>query len=151
MRRLPLKMLSLSLIALCSMSMAQAEDLLQRVTQKKQIVVATEARFAPFESVENGTTRSHVDEIVMWLAIFLVLQSVLTRYARYRSQVMGELVLAELREDFVAKFANSDTLLMPPDVRLGLSALYTKAQRRGFIARLPRLDIVDPQPPRAAA
>lgn len=54
MRRLPLKMLSLSLIALCSMSMAQAEDLLQRVTQKKQIVVATEARFAPFESVENG-------------------------------------------------------------------------------------------------
>jgi len=47
-------MLSLSLIALCSMSMAQAEDLLQRVTQKKQIVVATEARFAPFESVENG-------------------------------------------------------------------------------------------------
>ena len=60
------------------------------------------------ESVENGTTRSHVDEIVMWLAIFLVLQSVLTRYARYRSQVMGELVLAELREDFVA-----NTLALP--------------------------------------
>ena len=58
---------------------------------------------------------------------------------------------SRVREDFVAKFANSDTLLMPPDVRLGLSALYTKAQRRGFIARLPRLDIVDPQPPRAAA
>ena len=44
----------------------------------------------------------------MWLAIFLVLQSVLTRYARYRSQVMGELVLAELREDFVA-----NTLALP--------------------------------------
>ena len=37
-----------------------------------------------------------------------MLQSVLTRYARYRSQVMGELVLAELREDFVA-----NTLALP--------------------------------------
>jgi ABC-type multidrug transport system fused ATPase/permease subunit len=60
------------------------------------------------ESVEAGTTRDHVDEIVMWLAVFLVLQSVLTRYARYRSQVMGELVLAELREDFVG-----NTLALP--------------------------------------
>jgi len=60
---------------------------------------------------------------------------------------------SRVREDFVARFANSDTLLMPPDVRLGLSALYTKAQRRGFITRLPRLDVVDPVPlpPQAAA
>ena len=35
------------------------------------------------------------------LAGFLVLQTVLTRYARYVSQVLGEQVLAELREDFV--------------------------------------------------
>ena len=55
------------------------------------------------QAVEDGTTVAHVDEIVIWLAVFLVLQSVLTRYARYRSQVMGELVLAELREDFVAQ------------------------------------------------
>jgi polar amino acid transport system substrate-binding protein len=34
--------------------MAQADDLLQRIKDKKEIVVATEARFAPFESVENG-------------------------------------------------------------------------------------------------
>ena len=60
------------------------------------------------EAVEEGTTRSHVDDIVIWLAVFLVLQSVLTRFARYRSQVMGELVLAELREDFVA-----NTLALP--------------------------------------
>ncbi len=60
------------------------------------------------QSVEDGTTSSHVDSIALWLAFFLVLQSVLTRYARYRSQVMGELVLAELREDFVA-----NTLALP--------------------------------------
>lgn len=51
-----------------------------------------------------------------------------------------------VREDFVAKFANADTLLMPPDVRLGLSALYTKAFRRGFIDHLPALDLIDPAP-----
>ena len=60
------------------------------------------------QSVEDGTTAARVDSIVMWLAVFLVLQSVLTRFARYRSQVMGELVLAELREDFV-----SNTLALP--------------------------------------
>ncbi|MCW2834346.1 MAG: yheI 2 [Nocardioides sp.] len=60
------------------------------------------------QSVEDGTTAARVDSIVLWLAFFLVLQSVLTRFARYRSQVMGELVLAELREDFV-----SNTLALP--------------------------------------
>jgi 1,4-dihydroxy-6-naphthoate synthase len=58
---------------------------------------------------------------------------------------------SRVREEFVAKFANADTLLMPPDVRLGLSSLYTKGLRRGLIDHLPRLDIVDPAPPRAAA
>ena len=37
----------------------------------------------------------------MVLAAFLVVQTVLTRYARLTSQVLGEQVLAELREDFV--------------------------------------------------
>ncbi len=53
------------------------------------------------EAVEKGTTTSHVDEVIALLAVFLVLQTVLTRYARYVSQVLGERVLAELREDFV--------------------------------------------------
>ncbi len=53
------------------------------------------------EGVERGTTTAHVDRIIMLLAGFLVLQTVLTRYARYVSQVFGERVLAELREDFV--------------------------------------------------
>ena len=53
------------------------------------------------ESVETGTTTDLVDTIIGLLAVFLVLQTVLTRFARYVSQVLGEQVLAELREDFV--------------------------------------------------
>ncbi|WP_166390911.1 ABC transporter ATP-binding protein [Nocardioides ochotonae] len=53
------------------------------------------------EAVEVGTTVGHVDEIMLLLAGFVVLQTILTRFARYLSQVLGEQVLAELREDFV--------------------------------------------------
>lgn len=54
MKRYALKALSLSLVTLFAASLAHADDLLQRVKEKNEIVVATEARFAPFESVENG-------------------------------------------------------------------------------------------------
>ena len=53
------------------------------------------------QSVHDGTTVHHVDRIALLLAAFLLLQTVLTRFARLRSQVFGEQVLAELREDFV--------------------------------------------------
>ena len=53
------------------------------------------------ESVERGTSVGHVDRVVVLLAGFLVVQTVLTRFARYVSQVLGEQVLAEVREDFV--------------------------------------------------
>ena len=53
------------------------------------------------EAVENGTTTAYVDKVILVLAGFLLLQTVLTRYARLASQVLGEKVLAELREDFV--------------------------------------------------
>ncbi|MXG89431.1 ABC transporter transmembrane domain-containing protein [Nocardioides flavescens] len=53
------------------------------------------------QAVEEGTSLGHVDRVVLALAGFLVLQTVLTRYARLTSQVLGEQVLAELREDFV--------------------------------------------------
>ena len=54
MNRRAVKTLSFALATLLVSSMAQAEDLLQRIKQEKQITIATEARFAPFESVENG-------------------------------------------------------------------------------------------------
>ncbi|MEJ7832666.1 MAG: ABC transporter ATP-binding protein [Nocardioides sp.] len=53
------------------------------------------------EAVERGTTVGFVDKVIAFLAGALVLQTILTRFARYVSQVLGEIVLAELREDFV--------------------------------------------------
>src|SRR3712207_3878257 len=53
------------------------------------------------EAVNDGTTVDHVDTVILTLAGFVLLQTVLTRYARLVSQVLGEQVLAELREDFV--------------------------------------------------
>ena len=53
------------------------------------------------QSVHDGTTVGHVDRVAILLAAFLVAQTVLTRFARLRSQVFGEQVIAELREDFV--------------------------------------------------
>jgi ABC-type multidrug transport system fused ATPase/permease subunit len=63
------------------------------------------------QAVEFGTTVAHVDKIILVLAGFLLLQTLLTRYARYLSQVLGEQVLAELREDFVG-----NTLALPVGV-----------------------------------
>ena len=54
------------------------------------------------QAVETGTTVSHVDHVALVLAGFVLASAVLTRYARYVSQVLGEQVLAELREDFVS-------------------------------------------------
>jgi ABC-type multidrug transport system fused ATPase/permease subunit len=63
------------------------------------------------QAVETGTTVGHVDRVVEVLAVFLLAQTVLTRFARYLSQVLGEQVLAELREDFVG-----NTLALPVGV-----------------------------------
>lgn len=54
MYRHALKNLTFALATVLVSSLAQADDLLQRIQRDKQITIATEARFAPFESVENG-------------------------------------------------------------------------------------------------
>jgi ABC-type multidrug transport system fused ATPase/permease subunit len=78
------------------------------------------------QSVDEGTTVGHVDRVVLALAAFLVLQTVLTRYARLTSQVLGEQVLAELREDFVG-----NTLALPVGVveSAGSGDLLTRTSR----------------------
>ena len=78
------------------------------------------------EAVENGTTAAHVDRVALALAGFLLAQTVLTRYARYLSQVLGEQVLAELREDFVG-----NTLALPVGVveSAGSGDLLTRTSR----------------------
>ena len=78
------------------------------------------------EAVEKGTTAAHVDRVALALAGFLLAQTVLTRYARYLSQVLGEQVLAELREDFVG-----NTLALPVGVveSAGSGDLLTRTSR----------------------
>ena len=78
------------------------------------------------EAVETGTTLGHINRIVLILAAFLVAQTVLTRYARYVSFVLGERVLAELREDFV-----KSTLALPVGVveSAGSGDLLTRTSR----------------------
>ncbi len=78
------------------------------------------------QAVATGTTTGHVDRIIAALAVFLVLQTVFTRYARYVSQAFGEQVLAELREDFV-----ENTLALPVGVveTAGSGDLLTRTSR----------------------
>jgi len=78
------------------------------------------------EAVEDGTTTGHVDVIAAALAGFLLLQTVLTRYARLVSSVLAERVLADLREDFVA-----NTLALPVSVveAAGSGDLLTRTSR----------------------
>ncbi|GAA0604006.1 ABC transporter ATP-binding protein [Kribbella sandramycini] len=53
------------------------------------------------EDVQRGTTVGAVNQVILLIAAFVIIQSLLTRWARYRSFALGEEVLAELREDFV--------------------------------------------------
>lgn len=53
------------------------------------------------QGVQNGTTAAKVNLVIVVIAGFIVAQSLLTRWARYRSFALGEQVLAELREEFV--------------------------------------------------
>ena len=55
------------------------------------------------QSVQDGTTTKHVDEIIGLLAIFLVVETILTWFARRASFVLSEKIFAELREDFMRR------------------------------------------------
>jgi ABC-type multidrug transport system fused ATPase/permease subunit len=55
------------------------------------------------QSVQDGTTSAHVDKIVGLLAVFLVLETILTWFARRASFVLSEKMFAELREDFMRR------------------------------------------------
>ncbi|GAA1111500.1 ABC transporter ATP-binding protein [Kribbella jejuensis] len=53
------------------------------------------------QDVQHGTTAAKVNVVIAVIAGFIVAQSLLTRWARYKSFALGEQVLAELREEFV--------------------------------------------------
>jgi ABC-type multidrug transport system fused ATPase/permease subunit len=53
------------------------------------------------EDVQAGTTVGHVNVLAAVIAGAVVVQTLFTRSARFRSSVLGEEILADLREDFV--------------------------------------------------
>jgi ABC-type multidrug transport system fused ATPase/permease subunit len=55
------------------------------------------------QAVEDGTTKSYVDKVVLILAAFLLAQTILTWLARRASFVLSEKIFAELREDFMRR------------------------------------------------
>ncbi|MGH3424578.1 MAG: ABC transporter ATP-binding protein, partial [Nocardioidaceae bacterium] len=78
------------------------------------------------QGVKQGTTTETIDRIALAIALFLLVQTVLTRYARYASFTLGETVLARLREDFV-----KSSLGLPVGVveRAGTGDLLTRTSR----------------------
>jgi len=78
------------------------------------------------QSIQHGTTMSTVDKVAVAIAGFVVVQAVLTRYAKLASAKLGERVLAELREDFVDR-----TLAIPLSTveRAGTGDLLTRTSR----------------------
>ena len=55
------------------------------------------------EDVQHGTTNATVNRIALLLALFVLLQTGLTRWSRWTSLVLAEEVFAELREDFLKR------------------------------------------------
>ena len=55
------------------------------------------------DGVTHGTTRAHIDTLVIWLAASVLLQTVLMWAARRSSFIMGETVFAQLREQFIER------------------------------------------------
>ena len=78
------------------------------------------------EAISQGTTVGTVDRIAVAIAVFVVVQSVLTRFATLASGRLGERVLAELREDFVDR-----VLAIPLSTveRAGTGDLLTRTSR----------------------
>jgi ABC-type multidrug transport system fused ATPase/permease subunit len=55
------------------------------------------------DGVTHGTTRGHIDTLVIWLAASVLLQTALVWAARRASFIMGETVFAQLREQFISR------------------------------------------------
>jgi ABC-type multidrug transport system fused ATPase/permease subunit len=78
------------------------------------------------EAIRHGTTTATVDQVALAIVGFVVVQSVLTRFAMLNSARLGEGMLAELREDFVDR-----TLAIPLSTveRAGTGDLLTRTSR----------------------
>ena len=55
------------------------------------------------DDVQRGTTTATVDRIALLLAVFVLLQTVLTRWSHWVALVLAEQMFAELREEFLER------------------------------------------------
>ncbi|MEV4541763.1 ABC transporter ATP-binding protein [Micromonospora echinaurantiaca] len=78
------------------------------------------------EGISQGTTGTTVDRIALLIAGFVVVQSVLVRFAHLASARLGERVLAELREEFVDRML---ALPLATVERAGTGDLLTRTSR----------------------
>ncbi|HET6211588.1 MAG TPA: ABC transporter ATP-binding protein [Micromonosporaceae bacterium] len=78
------------------------------------------------ESIARGTTTVTVDRIALAIGAFVVIQSALTRWAKFASARLGERVLAELREEFVDRVLG---LPLSTVERAGTGDLLTRSSR----------------------
>ncbi|MFG2102118.1 ABC transporter ATP-binding protein [Micromonospora echinaurantiaca] len=78
------------------------------------------------EGISRGTTGTTVDRIALLIAGFVVVQSVLVRFAHLASARLGERVLAELREEFVDRML---ALPLATVERAGTGDLLTRTSR----------------------
>ncbi|MDO3702512.1 ABC transporter ATP-binding protein [Micromonospora sp. C28SCA-DRY-2] len=78
------------------------------------------------EGISRGTTGTTVDRIALLIAGFVVVQSVLVRFAHLASARLGERVLAELREEFVDRVL---ALPLATVERAGTGDLLTRTSR----------------------
>jgi ABC-type multidrug transport system fused ATPase/permease subunit len=78
------------------------------------------------EAITKGTTAVTVDKIALAIGGFVVVQSVLTRFAYLASSRLGERVLAELREEFVDRVLS---IPLSTVERAGTGDLLTRTSR----------------------
>jgi ABC-type multidrug transport system fused ATPase/permease subunit len=78
------------------------------------------------EKIRLGTSTAAVDQVVLSIVGFVIVQSILTRHAQLASAKLGERMLAELREDFVDR-----TLAIPLSTveKAGTGDLLTRTSR----------------------
>jgi ABC-type multidrug transport system fused ATPase/permease subunit len=78
------------------------------------------------QKIQDGTTAAAVDRIAVLIAVFVVAQSVMMRFAIFTQARLGEQVLAELREEFVHRVLD---IPLSTVERAGTGDLLTRTSR----------------------
>jgi ABC-type multidrug transport system fused ATPase/permease subunit len=75
------------------------------------------------EGLDEGMTVSYVNKAALFFLAALIVQTVFTRLARMRGAILGETILADLREEFLTR-----VVALPPGVveRAGTGDLVTR-------------------------